>query len=124
VVPVRITKSWVSTEVRGLDNRKEPKVVRKFMVTRVSEGRMGRIRNERDPEDPVAPPWQSSHRVETRERLMTLLERGQPEGECLVREAGYDQCWLPYAVPANPTAAQAAWSLENGNGWVPEREAA
>jgi hypothetical protein len=131
VVPVRVTKQWVSAEVRGLDNRKEPKVVRKFLATRITELRMSSIRDREVAvdTDPAAPSrigkpvaWASSNRVETRSRLMTLSERGVKDGEPLVREAGYDQCWLPYSVPANPTLAQSQWSLENGNGWLPPRE--
>ncbi len=110
VVPVRVTKAWVTFAAREEETRK-------FITTRVSELRR-MPRNEPDRDDPPTPAWESSHRVETRERLMTLLAKDAPEGECLVREAGYDQCWLPYSVPASPTAAQAGWTLENGNGWL------
>lgn len=115
VVPVRVTKSWVGFEVRQHDNRKEPKQVRKFIATQLTELR----RFPRPDYSEGKPEWPVTGRVETRERLLTLPERGVKDGEPLVREAGYDQCWLPYSVPAQPTAAQAAWTLENGNGWLP-----
>lgn len=118
VVPVRVTKSWVTAE------RKDgTKVNPRFTITRVTECRTERL-SDREPAldaqgKPVA--WVSSSRVESRERLLTLSERGVKDGEPLVREAGYDQRWLPYSVPAQPTKAQAGWSLDNGNGWVEPR---
>ncbi len=111
LVPVRVTKQWVSREDR------RGQVSRAFQVTRITEVPWRQLTDrERAPE-----PWVSSSRVEGRDRLLILSERGVKDGEPLVREAGYDQYWLPYSVPANPTAAQAAWSLDNGNGWLPPR---
>lgn len=124
VIPVRVTKQWVTIEKPAFDGRKAPSVVSKFKTVRVTE-----LRDFPAPAqwnmDAYAPyprreyPDNSGARVETRERLFTLCDK---DGEQVVREAGYDQRWLPYSLPANPTAAQAAWSLENGNGWVTGRE--
>lgn len=122
VVPVRVMKQWVTNEVAQHDNRKAPKAVRKFMAVRVSELRMGRMPREEalDAEGkPVA--WQSSSRVESRERLTTLWQRGDEACEPVVREAGYDQHWLPLGTP--PFVGDAhGWTLDNGNGWRPEEE--
>jgi hypothetical protein len=109
VVPVRVTKSWVTSEGRtGTPGR------RAFMTTRVSE-----LRRMPKPDHSEAPPeWPADERVETRERLMTLLAKDAPEGECLVREAGYDRRWLPYSAPCESAHR---WTLDNGNGWLENR---
>lgn len=120
VVPVRVTKRWVSTEKKALDQRKAPTVVRKFHTVRVTELRKFPTPAEWDDDTNERYPrreWPANKvdRVESRERVMGLLDK---DGEPVLQEAGYDQRWLPYSVPANPTAAQASWTLENGNGWV------
>jgi hypothetical protein len=109
---VRVTKSWVS-----LASREGKETARKFITTRVSELRR-MPRNEVDREDPPAE-WPVSDRVETRERIMTLLAKDAPDGECIVREAGYDQRWLPYSEPCESAHR---WTLENGNGWLVARD--
>lgn len=125
VVPVRVTKAWVSTERKPMDTRKAPTVVRAFKAVRVTELRKFPAADGWDDEECRNYPrreWPANKvdRVESRERLFTLCDA---EGEQVVREAGYDQCWLPYSVPANPTLAQANWTLANGNGWIQPEEA-
>lgn len=113
VVPVRVTKQWVTSEVPSMDRRKEPKAVRKFVTVRVTELDPRRLTDrEQAPEA-----WVSSDRVETRERLMTLWQRGDEACEPIVREAGYDQHWLPLGQ-APFVGDQHGWTLDNGNGWV------
>ena len=115
VVPVRVIKQWVTREVPSLDKRKEPTVQRKFITVRVTELRMRGIGDlEQAPE-----PWCSfPDRVESRERLMTLWQKGDEACEPLVREAGFDQRWLPLGQA--PFVGDAyGWSLDNGNGWAP-----
>ncbi len=110
LVPVRVTKQWVAFGP-------EDKPVWKFIPVRVTDTSVGRLWDrERTPE-----PWCSSSRVETRERLMTLVQAGDENGEPLVREAGYSECWLPPGDLSNLTAAQVTQSLDNGNGWLPPR---
>lgn len=133
VVPVRVSKQWVTFG-------QEPKVQTKFIAVRVSE-----LRNF-PPADytdcPEEEPWTSSQeRVESRERLMGLyikgadflecqlcggcvIERDHAQSACpgkvdepLVREAGYNQPWLPSGDLSRLTAAQAAYSLDNANGF-------
>jgi hypothetical protein len=108
VVPVRVTKQWVTFG-------QEPKVQKKFIAVRVS------VLRDFPPADysdcPKEEPWTSSPaRVESRERLQTLLVKGDPEGEPVLREAGYDQRWLPCGDLSKLTAAQAAQTLENQGG--------
>lgn len=121
VIPVRVTKQWVTAERPNHDSRKAPTQIRKFLAVQVTEmARFPRPDREALAEAPPEP-YQSfppGYRTETRDRLLTLSERGVPDGEPVVREAGYDQRWLPYSVPALPTASQAAWTLNNGNGWL------
>lgn len=94
-VPVRVTKSWVTTEGRGGQKQ------RAFRVTRVSELR--RIPNADREQAPE--PWCSSQRVESRERLMTLMQRDT--NEPMLQEAGYDQYTLPIGRLDNLSWAQA-----------------
>ncbi len=139
VVPVRVTNQWVSQESR------DGKVNSKFTSVRVSELRRFPV-NEPDPELPRAV-WPVSDRVETRERLMGLYIKGADFLECqlcggcvierdharsacpgkvdepLVREAGYNQAWLPQGS-APFVGDNYGWSLDNGNGWAREREVA
>ena len=113
LVPVRVTKQWVTFEIPQLDKRKPPRVVRKFIAVRSTALQMRGIGDlEQAPE-----PWQSyPDRVETRERLLT--EVVDAEGEPLVRECGGDQRWLP--LGRAPLVGDGhGWSLENGNGWAP-----
>lgn len=113
VVPVRVTKQWIHTEKKALDQRKEPTIVRAFRTTRVTELRRMPV-NEVDPAEPQAPKgWQSSDRVESRERMMGLFDK---DGEPVLQEAGYDQRWLP---PGEPSPSSWRWTLDNGNGWCP-----
>lgn len=123
VQPVRVTKSWVCQEVKALDGRKEPKLVRKFIATSVTEVPMRKLGGREGA--PADEPWESYDRRETRERLLTLWQRGDEACEPVVREAGYDQHWLPldllgWTHPERYTAAQAAWSLANSNGFDTE----
>lgn len=113
VTPVRVTKQWVNREVAGAIRGSNTA----FKVVRVTELRRFPV-NEAEPGDPTVPAWTSSDRRESRERVMNLLERSQPEGECLVREAGYTERWLPFALPSPLPAYVAGWTLDNGNGWV------
>lgn len=117
VQPVRVTKSWVSQEIKSMDGRKEPKLVRKFMATSVTEVPMRKLTDREDA--PEA--WESFERVESRERLLTLWQRGDKDCEPVVREAGYDQRWLPLGSLEGLSAAQASWSLANSNGFDVER---
>lgn len=96
VVPVRVTMAWVEPpEVRQQSAPGKQKVLkpgqvplaRRFMAVRVTElRRMPAGEREQAPEA-----WQSWERVESRERLMTLLDKS---GEPVLQEAGYDQRWL------------------------------
>lgn len=117
VTPVRVTKQWVNRETRKGASGNDSRLDSAFRVVRVTELRRFPV-NEPEPGDPKVPAWTSSDRQETRERVMNLLERGQPEGECLVREAGYTERWLPFAMPSPLPAYVAGWTLDNGNGWV------
>jgi hypothetical protein len=103
VVPVRVIKQWTT-----LDGKEAFKVVR---VTEVPITRLAASR-ESAPEA-----WVSSNRVETRERVLTLWAKGDEQCEPIVKEAGYDQRWLPLGDLSNLTAAQAAQSLANNNGF-------
>jgi hypothetical protein len=115
VTPVLVAKKWVNPPEKSAAKQQ------KFTVVRVSQLQWGRM--EREPAvDAEGHPvlWQSSSRVETRERLMTLWERGDENCEPIVREAGYDQHWLPQGKP--PFVGDAyGWTLDNGNGWVDGR---
>jgi hypothetical protein len=109
-VPVRVTKQWVSYEQRGNTPAKS-----KFIPVRVS------VLRDFPPPDysdcPKEEPWTSSPvLVESRERLQTLLVKGDPEGEPVLREAGYDQRWLPLGDLSQLSAAQAAQTLDNQQG--------
>lgn len=93
VVPVRVTKSWVTAE--GLRGKLKTKA---FVATRVTEVRMRDVRGDRE-QAPEA--WDSSpNRVESRARLLglkvkySLEEGGLPvlvdptAGPCLAMDCG------------------------------------
>lgn len=109
VTPVRVTKQWTSIEVPNRDSRKEPEVRSRFKAVRVTQ--LGWHGFDRMPaaDEPKAEPWQSSHRVESRERMLTLFAK---DGEPVLQEAGYDQCWLPLGDLSQLTAAQEAQTLD------------
>lgn len=110
VVPVRVTKQWVSQESKAGTER------RTFKTVRVTELRRMPV-NEPDPELPQAPKgWQSSDRVDSRERLMGLCQKGTEEP--MLQEAGYDQRWLPLGTAADVPLSAHRWTLDNGNGWL------
>lgn len=96
VVPVRVTKSWVTAE--GMRGQLKTKA---FKATRVTELR--RMPNGDREQAPEA--WESSRRVESRERLMTLMQRDTEEP--MLQEAGYDQYTLPLGRLDNLSWAQA-----------------
>lgn len=107
LVPVRVTKQWVNREERG------GKSSRKFLVTRVTEVPWRQLTDREPALDAAGKPvaWASSARVETRERLQTLWQRGDEACEPIVREAGYDQCWLPLGDLSKLTWVQANQKL-------------
>jgi hypothetical protein len=77
VVPVRVTKQWVSFEKKPIDNRKEPEVTRRFTCSRIQEVRWTKLTDrEQAPEA-----WVSSSRVESRERILGL-GNVLPAGAC------------------------------------------
>lgn len=84
VVPVRVTKQWVTAE--GMRGQLKAKVFKAVRVTELR--RMPNAGREQAPEA-----WESSRRVESRERLMTLMQRDTDEP--MLQEAGYDQYTLP-----------------------------
>jgi hypothetical protein len=110
VTPVRVTKQWVTFG-------QEPKVQKKFITVRASVLRAFPPADYSD--CPREEPWTSGDfgpGVESRERVLGLLVKGDPEGEPVLREAGYDQCWLPSGDLSKLTAAQAAQTLDGQQG--------
>ncbi len=110
LAPVRVTKQWVN-----FGDKVKPDW--RFIAVRATEVSLGRVWDRERTQEP----WCSSSRVETRERLMTLAQVGEENGEPLVREAGYTEHWVPLGDLSCLTAAQAAWTLDNGNGWLEPR---
>lgn len=109
---VRVTKQWVTREVPARDSRREPAVQSKFIAVRVSQVPMRQLK--REPvldEDGLSVPRSSGGdaRVESRERMMTLLAK---DGEPVLQEAGYSERWLPLGDLSRLTAAQARQALE------------
>lgn len=97
IVPVRVTKAWVEPPEQRVAPGKQKvlkastaaKLARRFVAVRVTELRKWPSGDlEKAPEA-----WESSKRVESRERLMGLLQRGTEEP--VLQEAGYDQYFLP-----------------------------
>lgn len=124
VVPVRVTKQWVAPPAARVPQGYDPELDRpkmgtkRFVAVRVTEVPWRQL-TDRDRDtvhEGEAEAWCSSQRVESRERLQTLLVAGT-EDQPVLQEAGFDQCWLP--LGQSPFVGdQHGWTIDNGNGWA------